>query len=141
MRPGVTRLLVVIPALAIGHLAVGEEAARVSPPATNTVIKYCLEPPNTFEIVGTDIKGIKKLSGLTKALRKHRALNPSAKYELVSEVKCPPDGAKAFIKAITDAGIKLEHFWAARSAIPPGTPTGPYGIGFVDILPRYQDAR
>ena len=141
MSGAVTHLLVVIAAAVVGRASAGEETARICSPATIIVIKYCLEPPGTFKIVGTNIEGIKNLSGLTKALRKHKARNPSAKYEIVSEVKCPPDAARDIVKAVAKAGIKLEHFWAVRSSLAPGAPVGPYGVGYVDVIERYQNAR
>ena len=56
-----------------------------------TVIRMVLEPMGTFEIDGTDVKGV-ALEDLAKALAAHGRDHPGAEYEVYSEVKRPPDG-------------------------------------------------
>ena len=138
--PHVFRLLLVT-AVLVGSVSWGQEAPRTNSPIRFTVIKYCLEPFRTFEIVGTDVRGVKKLRELTKALRNHKEQNPAAKYEVLAEVKSTPEGEKAIVEAILSAGITLEHYWAAHSAWAPGTPVGPHGIGYVDHMDRYKKTR
>jgi hypothetical protein len=113
-------------------------AQETNSPVPLTVIQYCLEPFRTFEIVGTDVRGVKELGGLTTALRKYRELNPKARYEVLAEVKSVPEGEREIVKAIADAGIRLEHYWAATSFWAPNYPVGPHGIGFVDHI-RFVD--
>lgn len=120
----------------------GEETQRTNSAVPITVIKHSLQPFASFEIVGTDVRRVKKLKDLTKVLRKHREGNPEARYEVLAEVKATPEGARAIVNAIRKAGITLEHYWAARSTLPPpGTPVGPHGIGFVDQIDRYNASR
>jgi hypothetical protein len=120
----------------------GEEPDRTNQTVRITVIKHCLQPFASFEIVGTEVRGIRKLKDLTKVLRNHAEKNPEARYEVLAEVKATPEGEKAIVNAIRKAGITIEHYWAARSTLPPkGTPVGPHGIGFVDHIERYDSSR
>jgi hypothetical protein len=112
-----------------------------NPTARLVVIKYCLEPSGTFEIVGTDVKGVKRLRELTKVLRLHKRQNPTARYEVLAEIKSTPEGERAIVEAIQSAGITLEHYWAAHSAWAPGTQVGPHGLGYVDNIDRYKKSR
>jgi hypothetical protein len=132
------RVLTLVVAIWVGSVAWGQEVPRTNSPVRLTVIRYCLEPFRAFEIVGTDVKGIKKLHELTSALRNHKDRNPAAKYEVLSEVKSSPKEEKAIVEAIARAGIALEHYWATHSAPAPGTPIGPHGIGYVDHIGRYK---
>jgi hypothetical protein len=119
-----------------------QEPPQTNSPARMTVIKYCAKPFRTFEVVGTDIKGVEKLEDLTAALRKYSQSHPGAQYELLAEIKNVPEREQAIIRAVTNAGIQLKHYWAARSSAPlPGAKTGPYGGGFEDILKGQHDRR
>lgn len=115
-----------------------QEAPQTNSAIHITVIKYCLDPFRTFEIVGTDVKGVTKLHDLTKALRRHKKLNPNAKYEVLAEVKSTPEAEREMVKAIAGAGIELEHFWAATSSL---SSNGPYGSGFVDHIDRHKQLK
>jgi hypothetical protein len=111
------------------------EPIQTNSPNRLTLIKYCQKPFRTFEVVGTDIKGIEKLEDLTAALSKYSRSHPGARYELLAKLKNLPEREQAIIKAVTNAGIRLEHYWAPVSmAPPPGAQIGPYGGGYVDIL-------
>lgn len=88
-----------------------------------------------------DLKGMTKLSDLTKALRKHKEKNPGVRYEILAEVKSTPEGEKDIVKAVTKAGVNLEHYWAATSSLTPGEATGPHAIGYVDHIDRYRSLR
>ncbi len=94
-------------------------------------IKYSSEPFRTFEISKTDIKGI-KLNNLTETLVKHKKNYPNAKYELLSEIKCVPGTEKEIKKAIKEAGINLEHYWAPVSF--DTKEKSPHGPGYIDIM-------
>lgn len=133
--------LLLMAAIFAGSVVWGQQAPKTNSPVRLTVIKYCLEPFASFEIVGTDVTGVKKLRVLTKALRNHKERNPTAKYEVLAEVKSTPEGEKAIVGVIAGAGITLEHYWAAHSAWVPGTPVGPHGIGYVDHIDRYKKTR
>lgn len=63
----------------------GEESQRTNSAVPITVIKLSLQPFASFEIVGTDVRGVKKLKDLTKALRKHREGHPGARYSRGSQ--------------------------------------------------------
>jgi hypothetical protein len=95
-------------------------------------LKYSLNPFRTFEIVGTDIKGI-ELVNLTEALEKHKNKNPQAEYELLAEVKSAPETMEEIKKSIERSGIKLKHCWVPTSIFSSDKP-GPYGPGFIDII-------
>jgi len=104
-----------------------------NPPAQRLVtIKYCSEPMRTFEIVGTNIKGV-ELEQLTDVLKKYKSKNANTEYELFAEVKCVPEEEQAIRKSIKDAGIKLKHYWAPVSIRTKKSKEGPYGPGFIDI--------
>jgi len=133
-------LLMLLPML-VGFASSAAEVSPTNSPAPVTVIKYCSEPFCTFEIVGTDRKGISKLSELTAALRKHKQQVPGARYEVLAEVKSTPDGEKAIVQAIHEAGIRLEHYWSAHSALAPTAEVGPHGPGYVDHIGRYEKTR
>jgi hypothetical protein len=134
--------MVVVTMLGVGRAGAVDDAGKTNSPGHLTVIKYCLEPFRTFEIVGTDVKGIKKLGDLTAALRKHRQAHPEAEYELLAEVKSVPEGERAIIDAVSKAGITLKYYWAAFSGAPaPGVKIGPHGVGFYDILPSKNERR
>ena len=50
----------------------GEQTQRTNSATRITVMKHCLQPLGTFEIVGTDVKGVGKLEELTEVLRNHK---------------------------------------------------------------------
>jgi hypothetical protein len=103
-----------------------------SPAKRLVTIKYCSEPMRTFEIVRTNIKGV-KLEQLTDVLKKYKSENPNTEYELYAEVKCVPEEEQAIKKAIRDAEIKLKHYWAPVSIKTDKSKESPYGPGFIDI--------
>jgi len=125
----------------VGFAAWAQEDPKTNSTVPITIIRYCLQPFSTFEIVGTDVKGVEKLTGLTEALRKHKQQHPQTRYEVLAEVKSTPEGERAIVAAVVDAGISLEHYWAAHSAPAPGAPAGPHGIGYVDHIDRYKKSR
>jgi len=117
------------------HLKTGEQGLAV--------IKYS----GSFEIVGTDIQGI-KLADLAGALRKHQRQNPGTVYEVCSECKILANDK--VLDAIKSSGVTLKHYW-----VPVSNPAGhfvkdseflgkgtflvvpsssKYGIGKIDIL-------
>ena len=128
-------------AMMLTVVSLAEETPETDSKVRLTVIKYCLEPFRTFEIVGTDVKGVKKLRDLTKALRTYREQNPGAKYEILAEVKSVPEEELKIVKAISKAGITLEHYWAATSTFTPGRAAGPHGLGYADHIDKYKDVR
>ncbi len=128
-------------AMFVGLVSSGEEAWRTNATARITVIKHCQEPFRTFEIVGTDVKGLKKLSDLTIALRKHKEQNPGARYEILAEVKSVAEDDEKTVKAVAKAGITLEHYWAAHSDPLLDGPISPHGVGFVDLIDRFRNIR
>jgi len=94
------------------------------------IIKYCLVPLRTFEIVGTDIKGVEQKE-LTEVLKKYKSENPDAQYELLAEVKSIIEIVEEIKKDIEAAGIQLKHYWIPTST---SKTSGPHGPGFRDIL-------
>ncbi|MBN2579447.1 MAG: prolyl oligopeptidase family serine peptidase [Pirellulales bacterium] len=98
-----------------------------------TTIKYALKPFRTFEIVGTEIKGI-KMEALPEAIRRHQKQHPGVVYELYAEVKCVPETSDEIISKIRSAGVTLKHYWAPVSDVDLQSVPGKYGYGHVDIL-------
>ena len=68
----------------------------------------------------------------------HRKQNPTAKYEILAELKSTPEGEKRIVIAVAGAGITLEHFWVPRGDWSPGMPVGPHGLGYVDVIDSYR---
>lgn len=98
-----------------------------------TTIRYVLKPFSTFEIAGTDVKGI-TLDELPRAVWEHQRKYPGARYEVYAQVKCVPAQSDQIIKAIRATGVALKHYWAPVSTVDDQVPPGKYGPGFVDIL-------
>ena len=96
-----------------------------------STIKYRVD--GTFEIAGTDIKGI-TLDNLSQELTRHQEQHAGATYELYAENKCHPELSDKIIATIRESGVTLKHYWAPyNDADPQGSP-GKYGVGQVDIL-------
>lgn len=110
-----------------------EAAAAVKHVTTLTTIRYVFEPFRTFEIAGTDVKGI-TLEELPRAVWEHQRKYPGARYEVYAHVKCVPAQSDQIIKAIRATGVTLEHYWVPISTVDDQVPPGKYGPGFVDIL-------
>ena len=96
-----------------------------------TVIRYCLNPFGTFEVVGSEIIGIRTTDELTQKLTAYKASHPKAQYEMVSEVKCVQKRVDEIAAAIQRAGIQLQHYWVPTSL---DVKPGPHGDGMVDII-------
>jgi hypothetical protein len=79
-------------------------------------VKYVADPIRTFEIEGTDIKGV-ELSNLRHVLSAHQSNHPGSHYELVADVKCQMETIGKIKAAFKDAGAKLEHYWVPVSDI------------------------
>ena len=105
------------------------------PPEELTTIKYCQKPRRTFEIVGSDVKGL-KLAELPEALKKHHEANPRTAYEVYAEIKTDTKESDKIIKTIQKAGVTLKHYWAPVSNVDPSKPAGKYGPGHVDLLKK-----
>ena len=96
-----------------------------------TVIRYCLNPFGTFEVVGSEINGIRTTDELTQKLTAYKASHPKAQYEMVSEVKCVQKRVDDIAAAIQKAGIQLQHYWVPTSL---DAKPSPHGDGKVDII-------
>ena len=96
------------------------------------IIKYTMD--RTFEIAGTDIKGI-KVKRLTEILKEYKKNNPNDEYELVAEIKSTSETTEDIMQAIKKAGIHLKHFWVPVSF---GTHKASPKPGFVDIKDFYS---
>ena len=134
-----------------GCTRIERDGASIGDPDSIVTIKYALEPLRTFEIVGTNIKGV-KLAGLPAVLKQHKQRHPGLTYEIYAEVKCVPETSDEIISAIRSTGVSLKHYWApvsvsAGSLSIPGSISGgslvdtkstsgkyKYGPGHVDIL-------
>ena len=97
-----------------------------------TTVRYVLVPFRTFQISGTNTKGL-KINELKDALVKHYQIHPDANYELFAEVKNTPKAYEDIINAFNAAGVNLLHFWAPVSDFYPDLKQSKYD-GHVDIL-------
>lgn len=123
--------------LAVFLIAFGVQGipAPSTEPARLVTIKYVLTPFRTFEIPGTDMKGI-SLEALSEAIAKYHKDHPGSTYEVFAEVKCLPETSDEIIRAIRRAGVILEHYWAPVSFVDISRPAGKYGHGHIDLLNR-----
>ena len=101
-----------------------------------TTIKYDFEGSETvgtFEIVGTDVKGI-TLGDLSQELIKHQGQHSGATYEVYAKSKCHPELSDKIIATIRGSGVTLEHCWVPQNDVDSQGFPGKYGVGYVDIL-------
>lgn len=99
------------------------------PPSELVTVRYCVEPFRTFRIDGTDVTGV-SLANLANVLAEHKSAHPSARYEVVAEVKSTPRTQEEIEAEFAKAGISIEHYWVAVSDAS-GT-ASPHGPGYVD---------
>jgi len=96
-------------------------------------IKLTFNKCRSFEIMGTDIRGIKQ-EQLENVLKNYVTAHPLAAYECLSNCKLRAEDIKNIEKIFESAGIKLQHFWVAVNFA--AKSTGPYGPGFYDAIGR-----
>ncbi len=120
-------------------MGAGEHTIAWSPDRSPVItircsVKYDPQSSCTFEIVGTDIKGV-SLDALPRALRRHKAGHPNAHYEvLVVDHKCSDEREEAIIAAAKASGIELKHLWALWNNLGLDHKPGPHGWSYVDLL-------
>jgi len=133
MRYGAIPLTLIAFACFSGYVACRSGLIKPATPETLTTINYAAEPFRTFEIVGTDIKGI-ELKELREAISRHQKQHPGVAYELLAEVKCTPEQSNLIVAEIKGTGVTLRHYWAPVSCVDLKSTPGKYGRGHVDIL-------
>jgi hypothetical protein len=124
--------------LFLGYL---REALPMTDDKTTKIItvRFVLDPFRTFQISGTDSKGL-DLTELKVALMKHQQGSPGAAYEVLSEVHNSPEAEKEIIGVIKAAGVNLMHYWTPVIIFDRNAPPGKYP-GHVDLLVWTSDYR
>lgn len=117
----------------IAGMLVGLGCASQARDPEPVMIRYCAEPPRTFELDGQPAGS---LAGLREALLRHQREHPTATYEVYAEVKAVPEESDRVIDSIREAGVTLVHYWAPSSDPSAGTVHGRYGLGFIDLMDR-----
>jgi hypothetical protein len=102
-------------------------------------VRFVLDPYRTFQITGTDFKGL-DLAELKAALIKHQQTYPGVAYEVFSEVHNTPAAEKEIIDVFNAAGVKLMHYWTPGLVFDRNAPPGKYP-GHVDSLCWKSDYR